>query len=203
MMRSDLKSGCARTIILLRQIRIREVARVKSIHVQRADQNSYEAVRHFYHSLIDSLSPEQRYVCWKKDIYPSPEFLRSAIDNGDLYICCEGEQIAGAMVLNHDYNESYHNYQWQTAANDSELLIIHALGVHSDFNGKGYAKAMVQKAIDIAKETDMKAIRLDVLTGNIPAEKLYQGFGFQHMATMQMYYEDTGWADFKLYEYVL
>ena len=107
------------------------------------------------------------------------------------------------MVLNHDYNESYHNYQWQTAANDSELLIIHALGVHSDFNGKGYAKAMVQKAIDIAKETDMKAIRLDVLTGNIPAEKLYQGFGFQHMATMQMYYEDTGWADFKLYEYVL
>lgn len=88
-------------------------------------------------------------------------------------------------------------------ADDSELLIIHALGVHSDFYGKGYAKAMVQKAIDIAKETGMKAIRLDVLGGNIPAERLYQGFGFRYMATLKMYYEDTGWTDFKLYEYVL
>ena len=88
-------------------------------------------------------------------------------------------------------------------ADDSELLIIHTLGVHSDFNGKGYAKAMVQKAIDIARETGMKAIRLDVLGGNIPAERLYQGFGFQYMATLKMYYEDTGWTDFKLYEYVL
>ena len=107
------------------------------------------------------------------------------------------------MVLNHEYNESYKNYQWHTNVDDSELLIIHALGVHSDFNGKGYAKAMVQKAIDIAKETGMKAIRLDVLRGNIPAEKLYQRFGFQYMATLQMYYEDTGWTEFKLYEYVL
>ena len=62
---------------------------------------------------------------------------------------------------------------------------------------------MVQKAIDIAKETGMKAIRLDVLGGNIPAERLYQGFGFRYMATLKMYYEDTGWTDFKLYEYVL
>ena len=68
---------------------------------------------------------------------------------------------------------------------------------------EGYAKAMVQKAIDIAIETGMKAIRLDVLGGNIPAERLYQGFGFRYMATLKMYYEDTGWTDFKLYEYVL
>ena len=42
---------------------------------------------------------------------------------------------------------------------------------------------MVQKALDIAIETGMKAIRLDVLGGNIPAERLYQGFGFRYMAT--------------------
>ena len=107
------------------------------------------------------------------------------------------------MVLNHEYNKSYRNYKWQTSAEDSELLIIHALGVHSDFYGKGFAKAMVRKAIAFARETKMKAIRLDVLGGNVPAEKLYRGFGFQYMATLQMYYEDTGWTDFKLYEYVL
>ncbi|MCR5138494.1 MAG: GNAT family N-acetyltransferase [Oscillospiraceae bacterium] len=176
---------------------------MKSIDITKAAETDYEEVRHFYHSLIDCLIPEQCYVCWKKDVYPSPEFLRSSIDHGDLYFCRDGERMAGAMVLNHEYNVSYSNYQWQTAADDSELLIVHALGVHSDFTGKGFAKAMVQKAIDIARETNMKAIRLDVIAGNIPAERLYQGFGFQHVASLQMYYEDTGWADFNLYEYVL
>ena len=107
------------------------------------------------------------------------------------------------MVLNHRYNEGYKKFQWRTQANDSEVLVIHALGVHPDFSGKGYAKEMVNKAIEVAMEASMKAIRLDVLGGNVPAEKLYTGIGFKYMDTLQMYYEDTGWTDYKLYEYVL
>ena len=187
----------------IRRVGIVRENKMEYIGIRRANKDIYEEMQLFYYSLIDSLKPEQCYVGWKKGIYPSQEFIRSSIENGDLYFCRDGERIAGAMVLNHEYNESYKSYQWHTNVDDSELLIIHALGVHSDFNGKGYAKAMVQKAIDIAKETGMKAIRLDVLRGNIPAEKLYQRFGFQYMATLQMYYEDTGWTDFKLYEYVL
>ena len=140
---------------------------------------------------------------WKKDIYPSQEFLRSSIDNGDLYFCRDGERIAGAMVLNHEYNESYQNCRWHIAADDSELLVIHALGVHPDFHRKGYAKALVRHSIAIAREAGMKTIRLDVLDGNIPAETLYLGMGFQYLNKVQMYYEDTGWTAFRLYEYVL
>ena len=174
-----------------------------NIDISRANKNSYGEVRCFYHSLIDSLNPAQRYVGWKKDIYPSLAFLRSAIDDGDLYVCRDEGRIAGAMVLNHACNESYKNCRWQIAADDSEILVIHALGVHPEFQGKGCAKAMVQKAIAIAGEAGIKAIRLDVLAGNIPAENLYQGIGFQYLTSVQMYYEDTGWAAFKLYEYVL
>ena len=176
---------------------------MQTIDISKANKNSCGEVRHFYHSLIDSLNPAQRYVGWKKDIYPSPAFLRNSIDNGDLYVCRDEGRIAGAMVLNHAYNESYKNCCWQIAADDSEILVIHALGVHPGFQGKGCSKAMVRKAIAIAEETGMKAIRLDVLAGNIPAENLYQGMGFQYLTSVQMYYEDTGWTAFKLYEYVL
>lgn len=112
------------------------------MNIYKANKNSYGEVRGFYHSLIDSLNPERRYVGWKKDIYPSPAFLRSSIENGHLYLCRWEERIAGAMVLNHEYNESYKNCRWQTAADDSGLLVIHALGIHPDFQGKGCAKAM-------------------------------------------------------------
>lgn len=40
-----------------------------------------------------------------------------------------------------------------------------------------------------------------VWKGNLPAEKLYEGFGFKCIATISMYYEDTDWTDFELYEY--
>lgn len=176
---------------------------MQTADICRANKDTFGEVRTFYHSLIDNLNPERRYVGWKKDIYPSPEFLRTSIDNSCLYICRDKERIAGAMVLNHEYNESYQNCRWHIAADDSELLVIHALGVHPDFHRKGYAKALVRHSIAIAREAGMKTIRLDVLDGNIPAETLYLGMGFQYLNKVQMYYEDTGWTAFRLYEYVL
>ena len=53
----------------------------------------------------------------------------------------------------------------------------------------------------MAADRGMKAIRLDVLEGNLPAEKLYQKVGFQYAGSLNIFYEDTGWADFNLYEY--
>ena len=41
----------------------------------RAAGDQYEAVRGFYHSMIDAMAGSTVYVGWKKDIYPAPEFL--------------------------------------------------------------------------------------------------------------------------------
>ena len=46
----------------------------------------------------------------------------------------------------------------------------------------------------------MKAIRLDVLKGNAPAERLYTSLGFVYVDTLKLFYEDTGRVDFELYE---
>jgi len=66
---------------------------MKPVDICRANKNDYEEVRLFYHSLIDNLNPKQRYVGWKKDIYPSPEFLQRSIENGNLYLCRDGERM--------------------------------------------------------------------------------------------------------------
>ncbi len=171
--------------------------------ITTAAPDQYGTVRAFYHSMIDAMAGSTVYVGWKKDIYPAPAFLKESIEKNELYLVHEGEQLVAAMVFNHDCNESYNKFEWRTDADASEIMVIHALGVHPHFFGKGYAKALVRKAIDVATEHGMKAIRLDVLEGNIPAENLYLGFGFQYRATLQMYYEDTGWTNFKLYEYII
>ncbi|QQB18031.1 hypothetical protein [Veillonella parvula] len=51
-----------------------------------------------------------------------------------------------------------------------------------------------------AKENKQKSIRLDVLKGNVPAEKLYSSMSFKYICTLPMYYEDTGLTDYEIYE---
>ncbi len=166
-----------------------------------ASLDHYQAVREFYHAVIDGVGDSRDSVRWKKDIYPSPDFLKSSIRNDELFITLDDESIIGAMVLNHLYNEEYKKFQWPTKADDSEITVIHALAVHPLSTGKGFAKQMVQFAIDYARNHQQKVIRLDVLKGNLRAEKLYSGMGFQCLYTLPMFYEDTGWMDFQLYEY--
>lgn len=62
---------------------------------------------------------------------------------------------------------------------------------------------MVQQVIKIACENNIKTIRLDVLEGNIPAEKTYTKMGFMYLDTIQMFYEDTGWTNYKLFEFIV
>lgn len=43
----------------------------------------------------------------------------------------------------------------------------------------------------------------DVLGGNVPAEWLCIGQGFARRGTVRMFYADTGWTDYGLYECLL
>ena len=171
--------------------------------IKKAIPDQFQNVRAFYHAVIDGVENAHDSVGWKKDIYPSPELLDRSIHAGELFIAAEGEAIIGAMILNHQYNDEYRKAPWPTQANDAEVTVIHALGVHPSCWRKGCARQMVQFAIDYARSCGQKVIRLDVLKGNLLAEKLYSGMGFQCFYTLPMFYEDTGWTDFQLYEFWL
>lgn len=144
----------------------------------QAQETEYEKVRVFYHSLIDEMQRIGNIITWVKDVYPAPEFLRASAAAGDLYLGMEDGEIAAAMVLNHDANDAYRQAQWPTPAQDSEVMVIHALGVHPRFGGRGLGGQMVEAAIALARESGIKAIRLDVLAGNDPARRIYVAHGF-------------------------
>ena len=171
--------------------------------IRKAEKSEYQTVRAFYHSLIDALEGTKYHPKWEKDLYPSQQDLRTALDEQTFYIGSEGDRIAAAMVVNQKCNDEYDDAAWTRPLTRDEFYVIHMLGVHRDFAGKGYAREMVRHAIGLAEAAGMKAVRLDVLTGNVPAERLYEGMGFRHVDTLKLFYEDTGRVDFKLYEYEL
>lgn len=168
-----------------------------------AGRDDYERVRDFYYELTDALADARFTPGWEKDVYPTQEFLIRSIENQELYIGETDGRMVACMVVNHAYNDGYREVSWSVEAEDTELLVIHALGVHPSFSGRGIAKQMVLQVIEMARRDRMKTIRLDVLDGNLPAESAYTKVGFQYLDTIRMFYEDTGWTDYKLFEYVV
>lgn len=169
-------------------------------YIQQAEEQEYKEVQAFYGTLIDNMEHARFHPGWKKGIYPEDSFLKESLQRQELYVMKQEQKIIAAMVLNHQCNEGYQDVSWQVHAEENEITVIHALGVLPEFHGQGAAGEMVQQAICIAKEHLQKAVRLDVLAGNVPACKLYERFGFQFRKTVCMFYEDTGWTDYLLYE---
>lgn len=168
--------------------------------IKKAEEPDYNKVRDFYHSMTDQMKERGYIITWVKDVHPSPEFLKESIKEGTLYMGCLGDSIASAMVLNHRGNREYRDIQWTEDLNDSQFFVIHALGVHPDFTGKGVGRSMVEEAVRIAAGSGARAVRLDVLDTNEPAKKLYCRCGFEYRGTAKLYYENTGWRNFDMYE---
>lgn len=173
------------------------------MEIRKAADGEFTRVWDFYGSLIDTMEHAEFKPGWEREVYPTRTFLRESIENGELYVGELDGQLASCMVLNHQYNDGYREVPWSVEATDAELLVLHALGVHPSFAGRGVAKQMVEKAQSIAAAENVKTIRLDVLEGNLPAEKTYVKMGFRYLTTLPMYYEDTGWTNFKVFEYIL
>ena len=176
---------------------------MEELIIKKADTNDFEKVMEFYYNLIDSMQNAEFKVLWKKDVYPTEQFIHNSIINNELIIAIIDHAIMGSMIMNHNAADDYSKIQWKIAAERNEVMIIHALAISSEQQGKGMAKKMVKYCMEYCRENKIKAIRLDVLNQNKPAHHLYTKMGFAYIDKIQLYYEDTGLTDFVLYELVL
>ena len=79
-------------------------------------------------------------------------------------------------------------------------MVCHALASATSLQGKGIGRQMVEYCIEYAKRHGYKALRLDVVPDNIPARKLYEKCGFQHVGEADL---ERGIAEipmFSMYE---
>ncbi len=89
---------------------------------------------------------------------------------------------------------------WSIACAPDEVLIPHALAVNPKLQGNGVGRLVVEKIVALAKARHKKAVRLDVLSACKAAERLYTRCGFQFVEAKDMFYEDTGWTEYKMFE---
>ena len=99
-----------------------------------------------------------------------------------------------------DYmDEFYKKAKWLTVSDKN--IYLHRLAVHPDYQGKGFAKKLMNYAFDFALENEFKSIRLDTFSGNPQNNVFYQKLDFKNKE--KIYFRDQSDKPFYCYEKVL
>lgn len=161
------------------------------------------AICSLYGDIIDFCQTLTERPGWQREIYPTEGYFREAILADTMYVGELDGALAAGMVVNQKFSDGYRGAPWSVRAEDSQVAAIHTLGVHPRLLRSGVGQQMARGALELARERGWLAVRLDVLSKNPAAARMYEKVGFRYVSTVNMFYEDTGWADFLLYEYGL
>jgi ribosomal protein S18 acetylase RimI-like enzyme len=163
-------------------------------------KGEYDSIIAFYDDATERTPDMTVYARWSKRKHPTLEGIKAYIEEGSMYLYKEQSVIVGAMSVTMYQGEDYHAIEWSQQVSDDKVAVLHILAINPDYQKKGIGSEMVRKAINLAKEKGMQAIRLDALASNTPAHKMYERLGFEYRGKQHLYAENTGWTDFYFFE---
>ncbi len=115
-------------------------------------------------------------VIWN-DYYPC-ELFEEDIENKALYILEDNGIIVSAFAL-YETNPAEKYIEWQHKK--ARALYIERFGVNVNYQRRGIAGLMIEKAAEIAHNMNIRYLRLFVVDRNTPAINLYEKNGFKRM----------------------
>lgn len=131
--------------------------------------------------------------------YPSSEVLNKDIELQQLYKLEIDNRIVGIIVLTEIEDVEYKNVEWLTENGNN--LYIHRLAVHPNFQGKGYAKQLMDFAENYATENDFNSVRLDTFSQNSRNIKFYKNRNYKQLESI--YFPKQSTFPFYCFELVL
>ncbi len=170
---------------------------------QKASESDFRMIQRFYWDVIDDIhrnNVNNENLGWEKGVYPSDDYIQNSLTKGELYTLAERNALYACVILNSEHNDGYDGCAWSITCNPDEVLTPHALAVNPERQGKGIGKIVVENILNIARAEHKKAVRLDVLGACKAAERLYISCGFRFVEAKEMFYEDTGWTEYKMFE---
>jgi ribosomal protein S18 acetylase RimI-like enzyme len=170
----------------------------KQMHLVQTDD--FETVKSKYIEVIENTPDMEKYSRWIYGKHPTDELLKAYIDRREMYVLTDGEEIAGMAAVALCQEDDYLNISWEKDLPKDEVATVHLLAVCPDYRGKSLGLRILDEATEIAVQKGKKALRLDALKSNLPAQKMYEKAGFIYRGEQRLYAENTGMTEFLYYE---
>ena len=164
--------------------------------VRTASVDELPQIEAMYAAIVDAMQNTPLDVWWQMGSHPSHEMLLDAASDGNLLVAVDEESdkrdvadvgdgatettnpVLGACILNGVQGVDYGIIDWDVLCTDTEVNVLHLLGVSPAARGRGVGRAIIDRATAMATERGMKSLRLDTFDNNAPAIALYRSCGF-------------------------
>ena len=107
--------------------------------------------------------------------YPNEAVFQRDIDLKQLWIAEVDSSIAGVAAITMDQEPDYTQVGWDI---DEPSIVVHRLAVDPAFRGAGVARALMQKAEEVAVEGGIAVLRVDTNTQNEATQQLFPKLGY-------------------------
>ena len=96
--------------------------------------------------------------------YPTRSIIESDLKKDVLFVLKNDKEIIGAINISQEQEPEYETIKWQF--DNSKVLVIHRLVIDPKYQGRGYARKLMEFAEKFAKENNYSSIRLDAYSQN-------------------------------------
>lgn len=159
---------------------------------KQASINNLAEISQFYSAVCLHQQLDQYGADWHWGDYPSRPLLAEKLQNEIVVEGLVDGQIASVGILTDGEDPNYCHVPWSLPSKKQETTVLHLFAVSPTFRGQGIAQRMLKKIFSLAKHHGYSVMHLDVLKGNVPAEKAYTKAGFQFTGEMVIHYQDIG-----------
>lgn len=171
--------------------------------IRIAQERDLDALCDFYQEIAEQLANTKNAPKWEWEVYPNRDLLENALHTAQVVIDDEEGQIAAAGILSVGEDPAYQKVDWKHKFPDQQIAVLHLFTVSADFRGRGLAGKMLSYIFDLARSNGQKVVHIDMLIPNASAQRAYEKAGFKLNSVETLYYDDIGYHDTDMFEYLL
>ncbi len=116
-------------------------------------------------------------IQWQ-DGYPNPQVVEKDINNEYGYVLTIDDEIAAYVAMMVNNEPAYDEIEGEWLTQDSDFLVIHRVAIENNWLGKGLAKRIFEDAENVAKDMNIKSIRVDTNYDNLPLLHILDKLGY-------------------------
>lgn len=139
-----------------------ETVKSEQLKIEKGNLSNIDEIFQVYQDAKEELDKKDIFQ-WTNN-YPTLSIIENDLKKDSLFVLKNNEKIIGAICINEEQEFEYKKIKWKY--NQSKVLIIHRLVIDPKYQGKGYAKIVMDFVEKLAFDNNFSSIRLDAYSQN-------------------------------------
>lgn len=169
---------------------------MEQLEICQASAQDFEAIVQFYRDVCAEMEGVVHSAQWSFGLYPTLADLQSHLRQGNFWLGKQEDTIVAALALTFEPVDGYEACDWYVQT--GKIGILHLFAVKSSHRGMHLGRWFLQSVIDAS---GIDALHLDCIMENDTAISMYRAFGMLDHGPVPIYYPDTGWQNYRLFEW--